>query len=224
MRPKTGLVLLIPPLLACCTAQHPLGADWQSLPIEAREARAIETVRGILAERGSRIPGRPGEKANDVLFVDRRVAVYRPCCRGSGADQPTASLSVLAFEDILRVERRVVYDFPSQPEDLSIYLQRGSPSVWGVRAPESLLSPLLSKVGLEGPALLLPQRPRDTYWRFKAALEHLLSLPRRQRGVGPTVERILRQAIAGPGSRAALEADVLAALAEKSEPVESRSP
>jgi hypothetical protein len=212
VRSRACLLLWVLSSLAGCASHHPLGDDWQSLTAETREARAIETLRTALAERGARIQGRPGAEENQVLFVDRRLAVYRPCCRQSGANASPGDLAVLLLEDILRLERRVLVDLPSQPEDLSIYLRRKSPSAWAVQAPESLLSPLLARVGVEGPVLLLPQRPRETYWRLKAALEHLLALPRPRQGVGPTVERILRQTVEHEPDRASFAAKVLAAL------------
>ena len=214
MRPGTPLLLWTIPLLLACASPHPLGADWQSLPVEARETRATETVRSVLAERGSKIPGRPGSEESQVLFVDRRLVVYRPCCAQSGAEVSAGNLAVLLFHDIQRLERRVVYDFPSQPEDLSIYLRWKSPSVWGVRAHSSILTPLLSRVGLEGPVLLLPQRPRETYRRLKAALEYLLTLPRPREGAGATVEEILRQAAEDDRDPPTFEAEVLAALGD----------
>jgi hypothetical protein len=201
-------------LFTGCAFHHPLGTEWEGLPVEGREARAIEAVRTALAQRGGRIPGRPGAEENQVLFVDRRLAVYRSCCEELGADLSPGNLAVLLFQDIVNLERRVVYDFPSHPEDLSIYLRRKSPSVWGVQADESLLSPLLSRVGRGGAVLLLPRRPRETYSRLEAALEFLLSLPRPREGVGPTVEAILRQSVEEKRDRAGFEAEVLAALGD----------
>jgi hypothetical protein len=212
VRSKACLLLWILSSLAGCASHHPLGDDWQGLTLEDREVRAIETLRTTLAERGARIPDHPGTEENQVLFADRRLAVYRPCCQQSGASPPPGSLAVLLLEDILRLERRVLLDLPSQPEDLSIYLRRESPSAWAVQAYESLTSPLLSKIGLEGPILLLPQRPNRTYWRLKSALEYLLALPPPRQGVGPTVERILRQTVEHEPDRASFEAKILAAL------------
>lgn len=214
MRPEAGLLFWILLLVACCASQHPLGAEWESLPLEEREARAIETVRTVLAQRGARIPRRPGIEENEVLFVDRRLAIYAPCRERPGADVPPRNLSVLLFQDITGLERRVLYDFPSHPEDLSIYLWRQSPSVWGVQANEPLLSPLLSRIGLGDPALLLPQRPGETYWRLDAALEYLLSLPRPREGPGLAVEKILRHSVEEKRDRARFEAEVLATLEE----------
>lgn len=212
MRSKACLLLWILSSLAGCASHHPLGDDWQDLSLEARESRAIETLRITLAERGARIPGKPGTEENQVLFVDRRLAVYRSCCLQSGESESPGALAVLLLDDILRLERRVLLDLPSQPEDLSIYLRRKSPSAWAVQAHESLTSPLLSKVGLEGPVLLLPQRPHRTYWRLKSALEYLLSLPRPRQGVGPAVEQILRQTVEQEPDRASFETKVLTAL------------
>jgi hypothetical protein len=212
VRPTTPLLLWIVALLTGCGFHHPLGAGWEDLPAEGREAGAIEAVRTALAQRGARIPDRPGSEENEVLFVGRRLAVYRPCCGQSGADASPGNLAVLLFQDIVSVQRRVVYDFPSHPEDLSIYLRWKSPSAWGVRAEGSLLSPLLSRLGRGGAVLLLPQRPRETYRRLEAALKYLLSLPRPPEGVERAVEGILRQSVEEERSRAAFEADVLAAL------------
>jgi hypothetical protein len=195
-------------LVVSCAIHHPLSADWEHLSTAEREAEAIETVRAALAERGGKIPGRPGVVENDVLFVDRRLAVFRPCCKQPG------NLAVLLFRDVTGLERRVVYDFPSEPEDLSVHLRRQSPSVWGVQAEESLLSPVLSRVGLGDAVLLLPRRPRDTYRRLEAALEYLLSLPRRREGPGPVIEEILRRSAEQKRDRSGFEAKVLAALGE----------
>jgi hypothetical protein len=214
VRPDKCLLLWVLALVTGCGFHHPLGADWEGLPIEGRETRAIEAVRTTLAQRGGRIPGRAGAEESQVLFVDRRLAIYGPCCEQSGAEVSPGNLAVLLFQDILRLERRVVYDFPSQPEDLSIYLRRKSPSVWGVQADESLLSPLLSKVGRGGAVLLLPQRPRETYRRLEAAFECLLSLPRPREGPGLAVEGILRQSVEEERNRGRFEAEVLAALGE----------
>jgi hypothetical protein len=214
VRPATCLLSWIVTLFTGCAFHHPLGAEWEGLPIEGKEARAIEAVRTAIAQRGGRIPGRPGAEENQVLLVDRRLAVYRPCCERPGADVSPGNLAVLLFQDIVGLERRVVYDFPSHPEDLSIYLRRKSPSVWGVGADESLLSPLLSRVGRGGAVLLLPHRPRETYWRLEAALEYLLSLPRPREGVGLAVEGILRQSVEEKRERERFETDVLAALRE----------
>jgi hypothetical protein len=204
--------LWIVTLLTGCAFHHPLGAGWEDLPAEGREAGAIEVVRTALAQRGGRIPGRPGSEENEVLFVGGRLAIYRPCCEQSGADVSPGNLAVLLFQDIVSLQRRVVYDFPSHPEDLSIYLRWKSPSAWGVRADESLLSPLLSRVRLGGALLLLPQRPRETYRRLEAALEYLLSLPRPPEGIERAVEGILRQSVEEKRDRARFELDVLAAL------------
>lgn len=212
VRPATSLLLWMVTLLAGCGFHHPLGAGWEDLPAEGRETAAIEAVRTALAQRGGRIPGRPGSQENEVLFVGRRLAIYRPCCGQSDAEASPGNLAVLLFRDIVRLERRVVYDFPSQPEDLSIYLRWKSPSAWGVRAEGSLLSPLLSRVRRGGAVLLLPQRPRDTYRRLEAALEYLLSLPPPPEGVERAVEGILRQSFQEERDRARFEADVLAAL------------
>jgi hypothetical protein len=182
------------------------------LPVEVREARAVETVRTALAQRGSRIPDRPGAEENQVLFVDRHLAIYRPCCEQAGAEVPPGNLAVLLLQDIVGLERRVLYDFPSHPEDLSIHLRHKSPSVWGVQADESLLSPLLSRVGRGGAVLLLPRRPRETYRRLEAALEYLLSLPRPREGLGLAVERILRRSAEERRDRGRFRAEVLAAL------------
>jgi hypothetical protein len=215
MRPIAGSFSWIPILLVCCASQHPLGAEWESLPLDERETRAIETVRTVLAQRGARIPRRPGVYENEVLFVDRRLAVFAPSRELSGTDVPPGNLSVLLFQDIAGLERRVLYDFPSHPEDLSIYLRSESPSVWGVQAHEFLLSAFASRIGVGGPVLLLPQRPAETYRRLDAALEYLLSLPRPTDGPGPAVERILRHAAEEKRGRARFEAEVLAALEER---------
>ena len=199
----------------CCASQHPLGAGWESLPLDEREASAIETVRTALAQRGARIPRRPGVEENLVLFVDRRLAVFAPRLERSGKDALPGNLSVLLFQDIAGLERRVLYDFPSHPEDLSIYLRSESPSVWGVQAHDFLLSAFVSRIGLAGPVLLLSQRPAETYRRLDAALEYLLSLQRPTEGPGPAVERILRHAAGETRDRARFEAEVLAALEER---------
>jgi hypothetical protein len=209
VRTETGILLWTAALVTSCTVHHPLDAEWKNLTVEAREARAIEAVRLALAKRGARIPDRPGTEENEVLFIDRRLAVYRTCRQQSARDVSRRNLAVLLFRDIRRLERRVVYDFPSQPEDLSIYLRRGSPSVWGVGAHESLLSPLLSRVDLEDPALLLPQRPRGAYRRLEAALGYLLSLPLPLEGPGQAVARSLRRADREELHRARFEMEVL---------------
>jgi hypothetical protein len=214
MRRDAGLLIWILLLVACCASQHPLGAGWESLPLDEKEARAVETVRAALAQRGARIPRRPGIEENEVLFVDRRLAVFAPCRERRGADAPPRNLSVLLFQDIAGLERRVLYDFPSHPEDLSIYLRSESPSVWGVQAHEFLLSAFVSRIGLGGPVLLLPQRPAETYWRLDAALEYLLSLPRPREGPGPAVEKILRHSVEEKRDRATFQAEVSTALEE----------
>jgi hypothetical protein len=200
-------------LVAGC-AFHPLSAEWDTLPSEDRETRAIETIRRALAERAARIPGHHGIVENEVLLVDRRVAVYRPYREQPREDPPRGNLAVLLLEDIIGLERRVLYDFPSHPEDLSIYLQRKSPSVWGVQAKEPFLSALFSQAKLGAPTLFFRQRSQKTYERLEAALQYLLSLPHPQDGVGVAVESILRLSVEEGRDRAAFEREVLDAVAE----------
>jgi hypothetical protein len=214
MRPEAGHLFWILLLVACCASQHPLGAEWGSLPLEEREARAIETVRTALAQREAKVPRRPRIEENEVLYVGRRLAIFTPFRERAEADVPPTNLSVLLFQDITGLERRVLYDFPSHPEDLSIYLRSGSLSVWGVQANVPPLSSLLSSIGVGGPVLLLPRRPGETYWRLDSALEYLLSLPRPREGVGVVAEKILRQSVEEQRGRARFEAELTAALEE----------
>jgi hypothetical protein len=192
-------------------AGHPLAAEWVDLSGEEREARALETVGSAFAERGSRTSGCPGEPENKIIFADRRLIVFRPLEGGPAgprAGVPGPRVRVLLFRDISGIERRVLYDFPGQPEDLSLYLLRGAPSAHGVFADRSLLS----RIGLGWPILHLRSRPRGTHRRLRAALEYLLALPRPVEGPSPAIEKLMRRLAGGEVDRGGFEEGVLRTL------------
>jgi hypothetical protein len=146
-------------LLGCASA--PLGDDWDQLDRAGRDARALEALRELFAQR---VDG-AGAQVDDrtVVRCDRAGVVYETPGRPERR-------SKLRWSDITSVESRTRNDLPARPEALFLYVKGGSPSAEQVH--DLTASPLVA-TGLVRPYLELKSRPRWSRNRFLAALQHL---------------------------------------------------
>ncbi|MGE0711920.1 MAG: SHOCT domain-containing protein [Planctomycetota bacterium] len=158
MTRRRGLLLLA--LLVAGCAVHPLGDDWEQLDDAARDARAIEVLRGLV-EGGTDGAGSTF-RDREVLEVDAQLVRYHPL------DEPEQQPSTLRWRDVEAVEGQPLTTLPSRPETLFLYLRPGSE-----RGVKDRVTPVLASAGLARPYLLLRSRPRWARSRMVLALDHL---------------------------------------------------
>ncbi len=145
-------------LLAGC-ASAPLGDDFAGLEPAAREARAVEVLRELFAER---VDG-TGEPIADreVLRADAAGIAWRAEDGGE---------SRLRWADVISVAHVELRELPARPVNLLITIPPELPSATTVR---ELTSPTLAAVGLASPTLRLAHRPARSRERMVAALAEL---------------------------------------------------
>lgn len=145
-------------LLAGC-ASPPLGDDFAGLEPAAREARAVEVLRELFAER---VDG-TGEPIADreVLRTDAAGIAWRAEDGGE---------SRLRWADVLSVAHVELRELPARPVNLLVTIPTELPSAATVR---ELTSPTLAAVGLASPTLRLAHRPARSRERMVAALAEL---------------------------------------------------
>lgn len=154
-------------LLVGCVAA-PLGDDWEALPAEARDARALDALRDLFA---ARVDG-AGQPLDDreVLRVDLE-----------GIDYATErGTSRLRWADVQSIEQDDHPELPARPVDLRLYVRLGSPSEGEV---VDLVEPTLVATGLFRRHVLLRMRPLGARSRLVMALDHVHARAKAAQGV-----------------------------------------